>query len=72
LATTLRKHLGNRVEKTTWQPLARRFGDNDLVPLRIGFAEKDLMVTAKAAKGRWNPKKKLWFILYGKIRGNSP
>jgi hypothetical protein len=59
------------VEKTSWHPLARKFGDNDLVPVRIAFAEKDLIESAKIAKGRWNPEKKLWFILYGKIRGTA-
>ena len=59
------------VDRTSWQPQARKFGDNDLVPVRIGFAEKDVIATAKAAKGRWNPEKKLWFILYGKIRGTA-
>jgi hypothetical protein len=71
LNSLLSKHLGNCVEKTSWQPPVRKFGNNDLVPVRIGFAEKDLMATAKAAKGRWNPEKKLWFILYGKIRGTA-
>jgi len=47
------------VDKTSWQPPTRKFGDDDLVPLRIGFAEKDLMESAKAAKGRWNPEARL-------------
>lgn len=47
------------VERKTWRPRARKFADNDLVPVRIGFAEKALMETAKAAKGRWNPEVKL-------------
>jgi hypothetical protein len=57
------------VERTTWRPPARKFGDNDLVPVRIGYTEKSLMESAKAAKGRWNPEVKLWFIRYGKIKG---
>lgn len=40
------------VEKTAWRPLVRKFGDNDLVPVRIGYAEKKLIESAKAAKGR--------------------
>ena len=59
------------VEKISWQPTVKKFGDNDLVPVQIGFTEKALMATAKAAKARWNPEKKLWFILYGKIRGTT-
>jgi hypothetical protein len=38
------------VERTSWQPPAKKFGDNDLVPVQIGFAEKDLMATAKRRK----------------------
>jgi len=49
----------------------REFADNDLVPVWIGFNEKDLMATAKAAKGRWKPDMKLWFIRYGKIKGTK-
>jgi len=59
------------VEKTAWQPPARKFSDKDLVPVRIGFAEKVLIESAKAAKGRWNPDKRLWFIPYGKIKGTA-
>jgi len=59
------------VEKISWQPPARKFGDNDLVSVRIGFAEKDLMESAKAAKGRWNPEARLWFIRFGKIKGTT-
>ena len=56
------------VEKTAWQPPALKFADKDLVPVRIGFAEKGLIASAKSAKGRWNPDKRLWFIPYGKLK----
>lgn len=59
------------VEKTSWQPPARKFTDSDLVPVRIGFYEKDLIAHAKAVNGRWDPEVKLWFIRYGKIRGTA-
>jgi hypothetical protein len=71
LNSLLRKHLGNRVERIAWQPPAQKFEDSDLVAVRIGFMEADLKQAAKAAKVRWNPEKKLWFILYGKIRGTA-
>jgi hypothetical protein len=47
----------------------RKFSDNDLVPVRIAFLETELKEAAKAAKGRWNPDVKLWYIRYGKIKG---
>lgn len=59
------------VEKTSWQPPARKFTDNDIVPVRIGVVEKDLIAHARAAKGGWKPEAKLWFIRYGKIRGTA-
>ena len=57
------------VEKAAWKPPKRKYLDNDLVPVRISYAEKDLMSIAKAAKGRWNPKVKLWFVRYGNVKG---
>jgi len=59
------------VEKTTLRPLAKKFGDNDLVPVRIGFAEKDLIESARTAKGSWNPDVRLWFIRYEKNKGTA-
>ena len=59
------------VEKTAWRPPVRKFTDNDLVPVRISFTEKELKELAKAAKGRWNPEVKLWFIRYGNIKGTA-
>ena len=59
------------VEKTVWRPPVRKFAENDQVPVRIGFAEKDLIESARTAKGRWNPDVKLWFIRYGKIKGTA-
>jgi hypothetical protein len=56
------------VEKILWEPPARKFTDSDIVPVRIGFSEKNLITQAKAVKGRWDPEVKLWFIRYGKIR----
>jgi len=57
------------VEKTPWNPPSRKFDDNDLVPVKIGYDEKDLQETAKTAKGRWNPEAKLWLVRYGNIKG---
>jgi len=41
------------------------------VPVRIGFTEKDLIESAKAAKGRWNLEVKLWFIRHGTNKGTK-
>jgi hypothetical protein len=55
------------VERTKWTP--PHYADDALVPVKIGYSEKQLMEAAKAAKGRWNPEARLWFIRYGKIKG---
>ena len=57
------------VEKTAWNPPAKKFSDNDLVPIRINYDEKEMMSSARAAKGRWNPDKRLWYIRYENIKG---
>ncbi|MDP2157873.1 MAG: hypothetical protein Q8K68_09225 [Nitrospirota bacterium] len=59
------------VEKIAWQPPAQKFADDEQVPVRIGFAEKELIEAARTAKGRWKPDMKLWFIRYGNIRGTD-
>jgi len=45
--------------------------DGDLVPVRIGFSDNTLREEARAANGRWDPEKKLWFIRYGKVKGTD-
>jgi hypothetical protein len=41
------------------------------VPLRIEAVDMPMRFQAKAAGGRWNPEKQLWFVKYGKIAGTS-
>ena len=57
------------VEKADWIPPAPKYAADSLVPLRIEGYEKDLQAKAKAAGGRWNPEKQLWFVKYGMIVG---
>jgi hypothetical protein len=59
------------VEKADWQPPAKQFADDDLVPMLIGFSDLELREAAKAAKGRWDPEERVWFIRYGSIRGTK-
>jgi hypothetical protein len=59
------------VEEIPWTPPAPKFSDSDLVPVRIAFSEEELKAAAKAAKGRWNPDVKLWYIRYGNIKGTA-
>jgi len=57
------------VEKTDWTPPRPRYDTETLVPLRIRADDMPARTQAKAAGGRWNPEKRLWFVKYGKIAG---
>ena len=57
------------VERTEWIPPPPRYAADCLVPLRIEGYETELGAKAKAAGGRWNPEKQLWFVKYGRIAG---
>lgn len=59
------------MEKIAWTPPPLPFSDDMLAPVRIGFADSTLRNMAKAAKGRWDPEKRLWFIVFGKIKGTE-
>jgi hypothetical protein len=56
------------LERTDWTP---HYTADALVPLRIDAADMPMRLQAKAAGGRWNPEKRLWFIKFGKIAGTS-
>ena len=57
------------VERSEWTPPPPRYAEDSLVPLRIEAADLQMRQQAKAAGGRWNPEKRLWFVKYGKIAG---
>jgi hypothetical protein len=57
------------VERTEWSPPPPRYAADTLVPLRIEAVDIPMRLQAKAAGGRWNPGKRLWFVKYGKIAG---
>jgi hypothetical protein len=57
------------VEKEEWTPPLSRYTADALVPLHINVADMQARLQAKAAGGRWNPEKQLWFVMYGNIAG---
>ena len=57
------------VERADWAPPSPHYTADALVPLRIDAADMPMRSQAKAAGGRWNPEKRLWFVKYGKIAG---
>jgi len=59
------------VEREEWTPPPPRYTADTLVPLHINVADMQARLQAKAAGGRWNPEKQLWFVKYAKIAGTS-
>ncbi len=57
------------VGRADWTPPPPRYAADTLVFLRIEGYEMGLRKQAKAAGGRWNPEKQLWFVRYGNIVG---
>ena len=54
------------VDEVPWQP-ATAVDQDQLLPLRIGFDEKDLQLRVKAAGGRWDAKAVVWRLTYAKV-----
>ena len=54
------------------RPLTKpRFKDDDLVPVRVKYGEKELQERLKALRARWDGELKLWYVRYGLIRGTD-
>lgn len=59
------------VERTEWNPPRSWYTAETLVPLRIEAADMPMRQQAKAAGGRWDPRKRLWFVKYGEVSGTE-
>jgi len=57
------------IERTDWEPPVQRYSDDTIVALRIEGYETEQRMKVKAAGGKWNPQKRLWFVRYGEIAG---
>jgi hypothetical protein len=57
------------VERTDWTPPPPRYSADTLVHLRIDAFDLPSRSQVKAAGGRWDPERKLWFVKFGKIAG---
>jgi hypothetical protein len=56
-------------ERAEWTPPQPGYTADTVVPLHIQAADMPMRTQVKAAGGRWNPEKKLWFVKYGKVVG---
>ena len=57
------------VEKTNWTPPPALHAPDARVAIFIKASDMSLRALAKAAGGKWDPEKKLWFVMYGNVVG---
>lgn len=50
---------------------AKRFKDDDLVPVVVQFEETELRERLRNARARWDPEGKVWLIRYKLVRGTD-
>jgi len=58
------------VEEKAW-PAPTRFGPAEIVPVVVGYTERDLRDLLKSAGGKWDPKERVWHVAYASIRGTE-
>ena len=61
----------DKKELTPSRKQQQKIEDETLVPVRIEYGERQLGKMARSAGGKWDPKVKLWYIPYGKIKGTE-
>src|SRR5436190_16566822 len=54
------------VAERDWQP-RRRFADDQIVGLRVDFADVAVRAQVKQAGGRWNPQRRIWQLRYDRV-----
>lgn len=50
------------VDQSDWDPLPSEVARREKVAVRVGVAETRLREKVKAAGGRWDPARRLWFL----------
>ena len=55
------------VAEWAWEPPAPRRPADQIVALRIGYAEVALRERVKQAGGKWNPRQKVGELCYGRV-----
>ena len=50
------------VDESAWDPLPSEVARREKVAVRVGVAETRLREKVKAAGGRWDPARRLWFL----------
>jgi len=55
------------VAERDWEPPPPRFGHEQIVGLRVAFAEVAVRDRVKQAGGTWNPERRVWQLLYDRV-----
>ena len=55
------------VAERDWEPSRPPCADNQMVGMRIAFAEAAVRERAKQAGGKWNPDRKVWELRYREV-----
>jgi len=55
------------VAERDWEPPPPRFGHDQIVGLRVAFADVAVRDRVKQAGGTWNPERRVWQLRYDRV-----
>jgi hypothetical protein len=55
------------VAERDWQPRRPSFAPDQIVGLRVAFADMAVRAQVKQAGGRWNPERRVWQLRYDRV-----
>ena len=55
------------VAECDWEPPRPRFADDQIVGLRVAFADVAVRDRVKQAGGTWNPERRVWQLRYDRV-----
>src|SRR5712691_4988639 len=55
------------VAESDWEPTPPRFAHDQIVGLRVAFADVALRERVKQAGGTWNPERRVWRLRYDRV-----
>jgi len=55
------------VAERDWEPPRPRFAHDQIVALRVAFADVAVRARLKQAGGTWNPERRLWQLRYDRV-----
>jgi len=55
------------VAERDWEPPPPRFADDQIVGLRVAFADVAIRDRVKQAGGTWNPERRVWQLRYDRV-----